>query len=601
MPGIAGFLLKGALNTVDLIKNMAQAMSQRPDHHLSLHVVQDKGLALARVGHPFANLGPGVGLVEDEEAILIFDGELYGETTEGDPLLIFQGLKEEGEAFLGRLKGLFNLAFFDKKDSCLLLANDKFGLKPIYYTWSPEGVLFASEVKALLAWPRLSKEVDFRALADFFYYGHLLGDKTLFRHVRLLSPGSILLFKPSGSCELRAYWRLRELFSPEGYQDLPTSEIVYAFGQAVKRRLKFREHLGISLSGGLDSRAILAAMGAEAQGIPSYTLGLKGCQDERFAALMAQIAGTRHTFVEITEEHLKDFQTLAETLIWLSDGMYHPHESTEKAALEYFQRAPFKILLRGHGGEIAKASLAYPVQPTEEVFGLEGKEVIDFIFSRANLVLRDANPEGLFVSKELKEELAIARSSLEEVLAPVSSLLSPVDLTLYYFIKEYIRRQAVASLAIFRSQVEIRLPFMDEDFLDLLLRLHPKRRWAGEIHVAVVRQYQPALIKVPNSNTGAPLDAGRLRLLLTDKFNSLLKRLSLPGFRHYTEFSRWQRKYFRESTRQLLFDKRTLERGIYDPQGLKEIFEAHVSGQKNYAHLLGTMVGIELWFRDFVD
>ncbi len=603
MPGIAGFFLKEGGDFVSLAKNMAQTLSQNRKHHLSLYVAQDRGLALSRVGYSFPNLGPGAGLLEDEDIALVFDGELYGEHPSSDPLFLQKSLKERGLSALSELRGVFSLAVFEKGPSRLLLISDKFGLKPLYYTLVSQGVLFASEVKALLCHPGVSREPDMEALADFFYHGHLLGDRTPFRDIKLLSPGSVLILSEEGAFRVEPYWRLRELFvSQEEYEDGLLASVVEAFGEAVRKRLRFKEELGISLSGGLDSRAILAAMEEEARGIPSYTLGLKGCQDERFSAKMAQICGTRHVFVEITQEHLKDFLGLAETLIRLSDGMYHPHESTEKAALEYFRQAPFRILLRGHGGEIAKASLAYPVQPSRELLGLKDpKKAMGFIFQRANLVLRDVDPDKLFLAEELKRESSRAREALEEVLGEVAGLLHPVDLSLYYFIKEYIRRQAVASLAIFRSQVDIRLPFLDEDFLALLLRLPPQRRWSGEVHLEIIKRYRPALIKVPNSNTGAPLDAGPVRLFLTDKFNSLLKKLSLPGFRHYTEFDRWQREHFRETIKKILFAERTLKRGIYHPEGLRKVYEAHVSGQRNYAHLLGTMVGVELWFRNFVD
>jgi asparagine synthase (glutamine-hydrolysing) len=111
----------------------------------------------------------------------------------------------------------------------------------------------------------------------------------------------------------------------------------------------------------------------------------------------------------------------------------------------------------------------------------------------------------------------------------------------------------------------------------------------------------PALMRIPNSNTGAPLDAGPLRLFLTDKLTSLMKRLSVRGFRHYTEFQRWHREGFREHTRKIVFDERTAGRGIYDMDHLKTVFDLHAEGKKDYGHLLGTIVGLELWFREFVD
>jgi asparagine synthase (glutamine-hydrolysing) len=172
---------------------------------------------------------------------------------------------------------------------------------------------------------------------------------------------------------------------------------------------------------------------------------------------------------------------------------------------------------------------------------------------------------------------------------------------MFFYIYEWIRRQVVASLSIFRTQVEIRMPYLDEDFLKMLLKLPINMRYEGELQIAVVKYFAPALLKIPNSNTGAPLDAGKWRLWIIDKWNSLLKRLRISGYRHYTEFERWQRRYFKEKIKQIIFDQRTLGRGIYNPDGLKEVFYAHVTNKKNYARLLGTIVGLELWYRNFVD
>ncbi len=104
-----------------------------------------------------------------------------------------------------------------------------------------------------------------------------------------------------------------------------------------------------------------------------------------------------------------------------------------------------------------------------------------------------------------------------------------------------------------------------------------------------------------DSNTGANLDAGRLRLYFTDKFNSLMKKLGVKGFRHYTEFQDWQRKEFRSSTEGILFSTKLQDRGIYDKKYLKTMYENHISGNCDYAHLVGTIVGLELWFQNFVD
>ncbi len=375
-----------------------------------------------------------------------------------------------------------------------------------------------------------------------------------------------------------------------------------AFVAATKRRLGNAGEIGISLSGGLDSRAILAAMGTAARDIPSYTLGVPGCRDEVLTARMAKIAGTRHTFLELGSEYLSGFSEVASTLVRLSDGLYHPQEATEKLALDYFADAPFRIVLRGHGGELAKASLAHPVMVTPEVLTFRSPgPMLDFLLRRANQVTRDIDAREIFSPPMLDVVADGTRQSLKEAMGNAVESLAPADACIYYYLTQWIRRQVVASLEIFRAQVEIRLPFVDEQFLSLLLKTPLERRYSGELQARVVARCMAELLKIPNSNTGAPLDAGPLRLFITDKLSSLLKRLRLPGSRHYTEFVRWQREQFREDMESIVFDERTLSRGLYRPEGLRAAFDAHCTGTRNCGRLLATIVGLELWYRTFVD
>jgi asparagine synthase (glutamine-hydrolysing) len=596
MPGIAGVV--NIATSEDTLQAMLKRMTFREDYAVSQDLLQGKNIALGKTDIAILRK-PAI--KNNKNFTLFFDGEIYDENIIA-PEVLLQG---DQYKMLKSLKGSFAFACLDAAKNLLNLVSDKFGSRPLYYSSFAGGFVFASEIKALLALSQINKKPNLQAFADCYHFGFVLGDKTLFSDIHLLPPGSILTYDiKTGNLSITQYWQLHDIF-PAKEQDgelSEVSEVASLFGEAVNNRLGQLESIGVSLSGGLDSRAILAAMKERAKGVHSYTLGLPGCQDEKLSARLARVAGTLHSFLEIGPEHLGDFLELAETLIYLSDGLYHPHESTEKRALDYFRNAPFRIVLRGHGGEIAKASLAYPVQVNEAVSQkLNHEQVIDFIYDSANLVLRDIDPHHLFQPAALNEMKNGARQSLTDSMKQAGDKLSSADQCIYFYIQEWIRRQVFASLAIFRTQTEIRLPYLDEDFLGSLLKLPLKKRYAGEVHVEIIRRFFPQMIKINNSNTGAPLDAGKTRLYITDKLNVIMKRLSLPGFRHYTEFQQWQRQQFRKSIETILFDPKTLARDLYNPLGLRNVFDSHVKGNKNYAHLLGTIVGLELWFRKFVD
>jgi asparagine synthase (glutamine-hydrolysing) len=611
MPGIFGALRPQYKNDMEAAERLMERMILSMSHGADMRIDRFKNdaecLVAGRASLGILNPSDQPVKSTDGNCLVLFHGELHGRNgSENDPEFVLRQYLEKADGCADGLNGIFHFAVIDMRQRKVKLFSDRFGLQPLYYSTSEAGLVFGAEVKAVIQDPEIRRQPDWRSLADFLHYGQILGEKTLFEDVHLLAPGSLLVFDMD-TCRAStfAYCPLSELFVQAGAHDPSASleKVVSLLEIAIRRRgVENKDILGLSLSGGLDSRGLLAGLGGGARGLYTYTLGLAGCADEKLAFKMAKAAGTRHEFIELDQTYIRHFKTMAEEMIRLSDGMYHPHESTEMLALQYFRRAPFKVLLRGHGGEIAKAALAYPVMATPKITSCRsGPEVMGAIFEITNLVMRDIEPEKLLQPEFTAVMKEAPRESLERSCTEAAKNFTPTDVCIYYYIQEHIRRQVVASLDIFRTQLEVRLPYIDADFIGKLLRLPVEWRRSGEVHVALVRRCMPALLKIPNSNTGAPLDAGPLRLFVADKFTSLLKKLSVRGFRHYTEFQKWHREGFRDNSRQIIFSPQTEGRGLYKMDFLKEVFEQHASGQKDYGHLLGTIVGLELWFRQFVD
>jgi len=606
MPGIAGIYLNNNGEAKKYCNLMLHELDHQKNGSIDLHNDVDQGFCSGIIQHDFAPLKNQPFISKDLESCVLVDGEFYPAKDTNRICNDFVNyMSRQGFEGLNNISGIFSAVGFNKRKKQIRLVSDKFGLKPLYYSKIPSGFAFASEIKALLKVEGISKEINPQAFSDFFHFGFTFGIKTLFNNIHLLTPGTALIFDiESNSFAKEQYFKLESLFASNGEYDTDISlnDVADTFIQAVENRIDDVSQMGISLSGGLDSRAILAAMQDKANGISSYTLGLSGCHDEKLADQMSKIAGTDHTMLELGAEYLDDFKSMAQTLIYFSDGLYHPHESTEKLALDYFKKASFKYLFRGHGGEIAKASLAYPIQVDRSVKSITKMEgVLSFIGNSANLVSRDLEFKNLFRPEFLSSMNKGWNKSLHDTADDIDIDLAPEDLCIYFYIQEWVRRQVVSSLSIFRSRVEIRLPYLDEYFLSALLKMPVEQRYSGEVQKKIVENCMPKLTRISDSNTGAPLDASKFRLFLTDKFNSAMRRISLPGFRHYTEYEKWQRNQFKEGIEKIIFDERTLDRNIYNPDGLKNAFDNHMSGKKNYAHLLGTVSGLELWFRMFVD
>jgi asparagine synthase (glutamine-hydrolysing) len=499
------------------------------------------------------------------------------------------------------LKGAFCAVILDEDAQQLLLISDLLGSFPLYWFDGSERFIFASELKAVLRDPKVYPTLNPRAVADYLTYGFLFGDKTLAEQVRLLPPASMLTFCWSnGHCTLERYAHLQDLFQPwqGSYADY-LEELYPAFNQAVRRTLTGNHTIGLSLSGGLDSRMILSAIAGSHTPISTYTLGVKGCADEVVAEQLSSIAGTIHRFYELDTHYLIDFLHHLREMVCLTDGMYLTHGLTEMLALRSLEQADFSVLLRGHGGELAKASLAWPFHTNERIYRMRSKdEFIPYLLERVNYISRDVPLLELFSEKWYPGVADGARSSLEESLHNVE--LDPVDLCSYLYLAEHHRRFTIASLELFRNLMEVRLPFVDPDFLAILFRSPARWRDDTTLHQSIIRQNMPTLLRIRDSNTGAPVNAGPLLETILDKFNSLFRRLNLYGYRHYHHFDRWMRQMLITSVEEVLLSSESLNKGLYRETVLRRVIHDTKRGITDHSYLLQILLILEIWQQEYL-
>lgn len=605
MTGIAGFFTREkGLHDKEVMPAILHTLS---DGMSGDELVVDQKTLPGRGGIMAARRGGHVGGISVEfvksSCTLFIHGDMYG--CSADELLEKYTVNRGHFLHNIQVDGAFSGALFDVDRKRILIFSDPFGLEPLYYYLNDTLFTFASVIKGLLCVPGVNRSVDLGTMASFWNFGYAMLDHTPFKHIHLLAPGTVFVLDlTSWHHESHTYAHLIDLFTGKETNKHDLNTVASVFHQAVQKRSADMDSvkLGLSLSGGLDSRAILGGVGKRAAGLTTYTLGLPGCADERLAAKMADRCHCSHTFVPIDESALADFQGLAAMMVDLSDGLYHPHESTERVALNYLTTQPFDVMLRGHGGEIAKAALAYPVQATREMNSMNSADVVGTLFDKASLAGHGIDMSELLSPSIFAATDGMAQRMFEQAAEPaIEDNINNIDLCIYLYIDQWIRRQVVASLSLFRCKVGVRLPYLDRDFLTGLLSLPVEQRWRGEFHKHFIHHYAPLLESIPDSNTGAPLTAGSLRLLITDKVNAVLKRLGVTGFRHYTEFQKWQRKYFNDAIKEILFSEKCLDRGYYRVEGLRQVYDDHVSGKRSYGHFLGTAVAIELWHRKFVD
>lgn len=518
-----------------------------------------------------------------------------------DARLVASIYRAGGIPGLARLKGAFAAAIVDTERREVVLVADRLGSHPVYWAVSDGRLCFASELRSLLKLRGAKTVLEPRAVADYIAFGFVTRNCTLAAGVEMVGPGSTVRWNGGGSPRVETHAELVGLFARRNQsREAYTARVVEAFGDAVQRAAAPPGPLGMSLSGGLDSRAILAALDGSATSTESYTLGVAGCADEVVAARLSRTAGTRHTFYELDSSYLKDFLGQLREMVRLTDGMYLSHGLTEMLALQFLKRASFRVLLRGHCGELAKTSLAWPLHTDERVYALNTtSDFVDYLLRRLTYVSGDLDRVNVFTEAWRAQMADARRASLDEIVRDVP--LKPAELCAYLYLREHHRRFTVPSLELFRDAVEVRLPFADERFLEVLLSGPPEWRDSTALHRAIIAHHDPRLLKVRDSNTGVSVDAGRWRTAVGDKLNTVLKRLNVHGYRHYHNFEVWMERMLVEAVESELLSERSLDRGILERDRLQALVDGARRGERGYSYLLQILLIIELWQQQTVD
>lgn len=316
MCGIAGIVGSGSGEHRDAVVRMLEAMEHRGPDGSGLWV-SPSGLCI--LGHRRLAI---LDLTEcahqpmtacKDRFVLSYNGECYNFQelrkqlesqgirfhSTGDTEVVLEALARDGAAALERFNAMFALALWDEQDKQLLLARDRFGQKPLYWTPFGDGLLFASEVRALLASDLVERKVNKMGLRSFLCYGAVHGPDTIVAGVQLLPRAASLSLRPGQSPRQTVYWT-----PPHGQQAVSPSDIRDAFVAAVKRHLVSDVPIGMFLSGGVDSSVITASACRVAKGgvkslavvFPDQPEASEGVHARR----IAQSTGASHTEIPVT-------------------------------------------------------------------------------------------------------------------------------------------------------------------------------------------------------------------------------------------------------------------------------------------------------------
>jgi asparagine synthase (glutamine-hydrolysing) len=539
---------------------------------------------------------------EREDVVLVFSGEDYPEPStakrlkerghcceETGPSYLVH-LYEEDPDFLRNLNGRFHGMVADRRNETTTLFNDRFGLQRIYYHEAKDAFYFSAEAKAILAVRPELRNMDSQSLGEYIACGCVLENRTLFSAVRALPPGSAWTFRGRALEKKGSYfepreWEEQEPLEAENYY----KHLREAFTTRLPRYFNGREKIGVSLTGGLDTRIIMAWRKAPAGSLPCYTFGsmYRENQDVHLARRVAEICGQPYQVVTVDEKCLDRFPHYAERTLYLTDGCVDISRSADLYNNEMARQIAPVRMVGTFGSEIIRAAVMFKaVMPSSDVFR---PEIIAQV-ARAGETYR-AQLRGHRTSMVAFRQTPAYNFGV--------LMLEQTQLTLR---SPYLDNEIVK--AVFRaprvgSDEDVRLRLIREGSPELA-RLRTDRGLCGSnpVVTAISRAYLEFTFKAEYAyDYGMPQWIARLDHAFAPIH---LERLWM-GRHKLFHFRWWYRTILAKYVQEMLLDSRTLARPYLDKRGVEAIVKGHLKGNRNYTTELHRLLSLELLHRRFLD
>jgi asparagine synthase (glutamine-hydrolysing) len=605
MPGIVGLITKMPRERAERERNaMMATMRHEFFYRTSTWTVESLGVYVGSVerkgsfadGMPISN--------EQGDVVLVFSGEEFpkpgikGQLRDrghvfdpGGPSYLVHRYEEDAD-FFASLNGRFHGLVADRRRGMATLFNDRYGMHRIYYHEAKDAFYFAAEAKAILAVRPELRKADARGLGEFVACGCVLENRTLFEGVHVLPLAAAWTFRNGCVAQKGNYFQPAEWETqPELDLDAYYLRLREIFARNLPRYFDGTEPTGVSLTGGLDTRMIMAWHKAAPGSLPCYSFGgtYRDCQDVVIARKIAQVCGQNHQVIPVGKEFLSRFSHYAERAVYLTDGCTAVNRAADLYANERAREIAPVRMTGNYGGEVLRGVVAFKAT---------------------------SPAPGLF-RPEFLSHVNAAEGTYQELLRT-----HPLSFAVF--------RQApwhhYGLLALEQTQVALRSPFLDNEFVrtvfcapqaaltnndislrliadgDTVLRSMPTDRGYGGKSGPAIAAVTQALIEFTVKaeyayDYGMPQWVAR-----TDHFFSAFhfERLFL-GRHKFAHFRVWYRDALAEYVRQILLDPRTLARPYLNATAVEAVVHGHVKGVRNYTSEIHELLTLELLHRLFID
>jgi asparagine synthase (glutamine-hydrolysing) len=611
MPGIVGLISKTPRErTEPQLLRMVETLRHESSYATGTWIDEELGVYVGWVarkdsfadGMPIRN--------ERNDIALFFSGEEFSppgtagslkesghDFAESGPSYLVH-LYEENSDFPKGLNGRFHGLIADGARGVVTLFNDRFGLQRIYFHESSDAFYFAAEAKAILAVRPELRDADPRGLGEFVSCGCVLEGRTLFKGIKVLPLASAWTFRNGLLQQKSTYfqpqeWERQAPMEPEEYYQ----ELRSTFSRILPRYFNGQERIGMSLTGGLDTRMIMAWHKAAPGSLPCYSFGgpIRECQDVSLARRVARATGQPFEVIPLGKEFFSSFAQYAERAVYLTDGCVNVNRASdlylnERAA----QIAPVRMT-GNYGGEILRQLRAFkPVEPASGLF----------------------RPEFL--------------SSVNEARQTYNGLASGHALSFIAFGQAPWHHYGL--LALEQTQLSLRSPYLDNDLVQTAFRAPAAAVAKTDIFedssdcTRLIAEGGASLSQIRTDRglggTSGAISSAITRGWLEFTFKAEyaydygmpqwvagidhqlswlhLERLFL-GRHKFNHYRVWYRDVLSEYVRQMLLDSKTLSRPYLDRTCVETVVQGHLKGNQNYTTEIHQLLTLELIHRLFLD
>lgn len=623
MCGIAGVVdtRLGKRVDNDSIHRMCDRIVHRGPDDEGIFVKGGTGLGMRRLS--IIDLAGGHQPVfnEDGSAWIVFNGEIYNFPdlrpeleakghrfrTHSDTEVIIHLYEEMGADCVQKLRGMFAFAIYDERQQKLLLARDRLGKKPLHYALVGDELLFGSEIKSILeVAPELAEDINSEALLQYLYFGYIPDPLTALTAIRKLPPGHLLEFE-KGEIRIRQYWDLPpySTHSPKSEEEC-LDELEHRLAEAVRIRLISDVPLGALLSGGTDSSTVVGLMArASSAPVKTFSIGFRhdDFNEAHYARIVAQRFGTEHHELILEPDVVETVQSLTRSL----EEPFGDSSMLPTYYVSCLARQHVTVALSGDGGDELFAGYGrYRIQARRQIF----EHIPSWIWTwyrerlyprlprdmhgrkfsyNVSLPWRERYVDGISFLPAFEREMPLLsdefRASVREKRNPQNLMFDyfdhapaddPVSQMLYVDTKTYLTGDILTKVdrMSMATSLEVRVPILDHVFLEWVTGLAPEWKLRGG--------KQKYILKKLAERVGVPREVLHRRK----------QGFALP-------LADWIRHELKDMVFTVLLEPRTLQRGYFAPQGIRQLLEEHFRGRRDQSGRIWRLLMFELWHRNF--